>query len=230
MTSIRHSVAEPLRAVPPAPKRARRVPTPIYLALVCWLVAAVMVLRLTHTPTVQAAVATRVILAGEPVAPGDLRFEDIGASGPLAATLLRPSDLAGLSGRRAARAIPAGSLVTQADLVDQAAAPQLRAMSVPLEPTRAVGGGLARGDTVDVIDSSGTAPVFVVTGAKVLDVASTGNTKIGTASTHYSVTVAVDDAGALRLAAAITAGKVDVVRSTGASPVLAQSPPTTVRR
>lgn len=229
MTAIRAVSDEPLSPVPPAPKRASRFPTPVYLALVLGLVAAVMVLRLTNTPTVQAAVAARPLVAGEVVQQADLRFVDVGASGPLADTFIRPPDAAALVGRQAVRAIPAGSLVTKADLVEQGAAPQLRAMSVPIEPPRAAGGSLVRGDTVDVIDSSGTVPVFVVTGAKVIDVASTGASKIGT-NTKYSVTIGVDDAGALRLAAAITAGKVDVVRSTGAAPTLPQSPPTTVRR
>lgn len=230
MTAVRAVTDETLAPVPPTPKRAARIPTPVYLALVLGLVGAVMVLRLTHTATVQAAVAARPILAGEVVQQGDLRFEDVGASGALAKTLLRPPDVAHLNGRQAARPIPAGSLVTQADLVEQGAAPQVRAMSVPIDPTRAAGGALTRGDTVDVIDSSGTAPVFIVTGAKVIEVASTGASKIGTANSKYSVTIGVDDAAALRLAAAITAGKVDVVRSTGAQPVPAQSTPTTVKR
>lgn len=230
MTAIRAVSEEPLRPVPPAPKRAARIPTPVYLAAVLGLVAMVMVLRLTNTPTVQAAVAARPLVAGEVVQQADLRFEDVGVTGALAGTLLRPPDVANLNGRQAARAIPAGSLVTKADLVEQGVAPQLRAMSVPIEPPRAAGGSLVRGDTVDVIDSSGLAPVFVVTGAKVLDVASTGASKIGTANSKYSVTIGVDDGGALRLAAAITAGKVDVVRSTGATPALPQSPPTTVKR
>jgi Flp pilus assembly protein CpaB len=188
-----------------------------------------MVLRLTNTASVQAAVAARPLLAGEVVQQSDLRYVDVGASGALAKTLLRPADVASLGNRQAARAIPAGSLVTKADLVDQGTAPQLRAMSVPIDPTHAVGGAIGRGDTVDVIDSSGTTPVFVVTGAKVVEVASTSTAKIGTASSKFSVTIAVDDASALRLAAAITAGKIDVVRSTGAAPVTAQSP-TPVKR
>lgn len=228
MTAIQSLTNEPLRSAP-MPKRAPRFPNSVSLAVVLGLVAAVLVLRLTHTTTVQAAVADRPLIAGEVVRVADLRFEDVGASGPLAETLLRPADVEALSGRQAARAIPAGSLVTKADLVEAGAAPQLRHMSVPIEPPRAAGGSLTRGDTVDVIDSSGAAPVFVVTGAKVLDVASTGSARPG-ANTKYSVTIGVDDAAALRLAAAITAGKVDVLRSTGATPAFAQSPPTTVRR
>ncbi len=231
LTAIRGVDDPGLVAVPPAPpRRGSRIPTPVYLAVVLGLVAAVMVLRLTKTTSVQVAVAARPLAAGELVRESDLRFVDVGASSALAATLLTPKEVVGLSGRQALRAIPAGSLVTKADLVAGDAGPQLRTMSIPIETTHATGGSLTRGDTVDVIDSSGSASVFVVTGARVTEVASIGSTKIGSASTKYSVTVAVDDAAALRLAAAITAGKIDVVRSTGSSPALAQSPPTTVRR
>ncbi|PLS75322.1 MAG: hypothetical protein CYG61_07985 [Actinobacteria bacterium] len=86
-------------------------------------------------------------------------------------------------------------------------------MSLPVERQHAVGGALRPGDRVDVID--GAEASFVVTNAEVLAVPNLSNGNLsGTGS--YAITIAVDAQGALRLAAAIAGGKVEVVRSTGA--------------
>lgn len=221
----------PLAAVPTAAKRGARFPTSMWVAVVFALVAGVLVLRVTRNPVIQAAVAARPLLAGEVLQVADVRYADIGATGTVADSLLRPADITAMVGRQLKEPINEGEMLTKSDLVEQGQVLALRAMSIPIEPTHAAGGTLTRTDTVDVVDSSGLAPVFVVVGARVLEVgAPEGGSRIGGSGSKYSVTIAVDEASALRLAAAITADKVDIVRSTGAAPAVATSPPTTVRR
>lgn len=224
MADAARSDAPTLTAAPAASprRRASRVPLSLWLAVVLALVALVSFLVLTKgAGGVQVAVAARPLVAGEPVRPADYRFSVVQASASVTRNLFTPADVAALDGRPAAHAIPAGALIGRADVTEANAAPQPRAMSVPLDQTRAVGGALARGDTVDVIDSSGPQSAYVVTGARVLSVGETsGGGKFGGGSGHYAVTIAVDDAAALRVAAAITGGKVDVVRSTGAAAVV----------
>lgn len=90
----------------------------------------------------------------------------------------------------------------------------------------AVGGALAAGDRVDVIDVVDGAARYVVTGALVTRVPSS-ETAAGIArgaARDFYVVVQVDDAGALALAEAAADGKLDVVRSSGAAPPRPQAP------
>lgn len=216
----------------PAPRRPRRMQASMYLALLAGLLAVVGTLVYTrNTNEVQVAVSARPLVAGEIVREDDVRFENVSVAGSVAGTLIKRTQTSELVGRQAARGIGAGALITRADLTEPGQQVQLRSMSIPIDPTRAAGGSLARGDVVDVIDSSGLAPVYVVVNARVLSAGSgEGVTRLGASNADYAVTVSVDETAALRLAAAITADKVDVVRSTGAVPVAPSSPPTTVRR
>lgn len=216
----------------PNPKRARRAQPSLYLALLAGLLTMIglLVYLRNMDSSVTVAVAARTIAQGEVVHEADVRYVDVGAGDSVAGTLLQASDVRALSGRIAAGTITQGDLVHRSDLVDPGQGPQLRAMSIPIDPTRAAGGTLRKGDRVDVIDASGLAPAYVVVNAQVLEVGDAGGGKVGASTADYAITVAVDEASALRLSAAITADKVDIVRSTGATPVTASSPPTTVKR
>ena len=93
-------------------------------------------------------------------------------------------------------------------------------MSIPVGPEHAVGGTLAVGDRVDVVGVDGTQATYVLRDVQVVGVATTaksGGLGLAAGSQQYFVTVAVDDAGALRLAVAVRSGKFEVVRSTGAA-------------
>lgn len=227
---MRGDRVEGLPVPPPAPIKARRMQGSMYLVVAMALLTLVGVLVVMRgARQVPVAVATRPLIAGEVLQDGDVRYIDVTATGTSAVGLLSPADVAAMSGRQLARNIAEGGFVAKPDLVVLGGVPQLRAMSVPIDQSRAAGGALTRADTVDVIDSSTGVGVFVVVGAHVLAAGdSTGETLAG--SSHYAVTIAVDDAAALRLAVALTAGKVDVVRSTGATPAFASSPPTSVKR
>jgi Flp pilus assembly protein CpaB len=93
-------------------------------------------------------------------------------------------------------------------------------MSIPVEAAHAVGGALAVGDRLDVIqvDEGGQAR-YVVSGAEVLAVNRPDSGVIGAAASSSSLTVAVDARQALRLAAAIRGQRFELVRSTGADAV-----------
>ncbi|MDP9388566.1 MAG: RcpC/CpaB family pilus assembly protein [Actinomycetota bacterium] len=199
---------------PPRRPVSARVPPSLALAVVAGVLAALFYLRGTGGPEgVRVAVAARDIPTGEAVGMGDLRFSEVVASPVLLRQLVPRGDLAALKDSIAARRIVEGSPLLRADLVAPAAGRQQRAMSLPVEREHAVGGALRPGDRVDVID--GAEGSYVVTNAEVLAVPdlSTG-TLSGTGD--YAITIAVDAQAALRLAAAIAGGKVEVVRSTGA--------------
>ncbi len=70
--------------------------------------------------------------------------------------------------------------------------------------------------------------VLLVTDARVLAAgAPEGGKSIAGSPGKYAVTIAVDERSALRVAQAITGGKVDVVRATGAPPASPSPAPTT---
>lgn len=85
-----------------------------------------------------------------------------------------------------------------------------------------MGGDIAVGDVVDVIDVVDGSPTYVVAGVQVIDVASEGSSRGLSGSGGpggYFVVVQVDADQALALAGAMEDGGVQVVRSTGAEPV-----------
>jgi len=211
--------AEDANALPAPPKQglAARVPPTLALAVVAGILAALFFLAATGSNTGRrVAIAARDIRPGEAVDIGALRFANIDASPSLLATLIAPRDVGTVKGFIATHAIPAGALVARSDLAQPAASAQQRTMSLPIDPEHAVGGALAVGDRVDVVDGSATPePAFVITDAEVVAVGKPSGSSLG-ATRKYSVTVAVDAPGALRLAAAIARDKVEVVRSTGA--------------
>ena len=90
-------------------------------------------------------------------------------------------------------------------------------MSLAVPAASAAGGALTAGDVVDVI-AGGEDARYVVAAAPVLAVGGEGGLGLG-GTQGLVVTLAVDDDEALRLAAAIAGGDVQLVRATGAPPV-----------
>lgn len=96
-----------------------------------------------------------------------------------------------------------------------------RTFTVPLEDRILHGLGLIVGDRVDLVGVSREGlPSFVVGGVRVarLPTASTGSTLSGRLGSGF-LTVEVDERQVLALVAALRIDGVDVVRSTGATPV-----------
>jgi Flp pilus assembly protein CpaB len=164
------------------------------------------------------AAAGAQIRAGTTLDRGGLRLVDVHVPEEVRERLVDPATLGRFGGWVATRTIEPGELLSRGDLRPPAAPSALRAMSIPVEASHAVGGSLAAGDRLDVIqvDEAGRA-TYVVTGAEVLAVNRPEGGVIGAAASSSSLTVAVDAKQALRLAAAIRGQRFEVVRSTGAS-------------
>jgi Flp pilus assembly protein CpaB len=117
--------------------------------------------------------------------------------------------------------IRAGALVTQGDVRDVGAQAARRVMSFPLPRARAVGGKLVAGDRVDVIavERNTARSGYVLTDAEVVAVDTHESGPLAGGSDDVTVTLAVGSTTAPRLAAALDAGTVTLVRSTGAAPL-----------
>lgn len=166
---------------------------------------------------VKVAVAASDIAVGERVGPSAIRYERVAMDGKLLATVFQPGDVAKLRSSIASERISAGELVTRHAVRPVAASAGRRAMSIPVDPSRAVNGKLSPGDRVDVLVATDTQIAVAVANVEVLSVnrPSRGGA-LGDVGAKFSVTVAVDATGSQRIAAAITAGDLDIVRSTGA--------------
>ncbi len=168
--------------------------------------------------TSQVATAGAEIRAGTTVGRASFRLVNVHVPAEVRSRLIDQAALARLRGWIATRTIQAGELVSRGDLRPPAAPSALRSMSIPVESAHAVGGSLAAGDRVDVIqvDEDGQAR-YVVSGVQVLAAGRPDAGVIGAAAGSSSITVAVDARQALKLAAAIRSQRFEIVRSTGAA-------------
>jgi Flp pilus assembly protein CpaB len=167
--------------------------------------------------TIDVVVAATDLPAGTALDTANTKTVTLAESSPLAGSMLR---LDALSADVVTKApLRAGEPILASQIDDTPTTSGLRAMSVPVERANAVGGELRIGDRVDVadVDRDGTA-VWLVTGVQVIDVGADRAGLTGVDGSFY-VVVDVDAPGALRLAAGLADGKVNVVRSTGADPI-----------
>ena len=148
------------------------------------------------------AVASQPIAAGQTVTLADIRWIAVHRGDGLIADGLVGSG--GFNGIWVANVnIPAGSTIASAELSPQSASSGLGSMSIQLPPARADGGGLRPGDRVDVISVASGQAIYVATDLLVLGVdTDSGGVLGGVQDSSYFVTVAVDPATALRIAAA----------------------------
>lgn len=146
----------------------------------------------------------------------------LAADSEMADALVTAGAVADLAGAIVARPVSAGEPLTRTALVAASAPLAARAMSIPVPPDLAAGGGLRPGDRVDVIAAEDGAARYVLTGAEVLAVPGSGEEVPATSRFH--VVVAVDADEALAVAAALDSGTIHVVRSTGAEPARTEPP------
>jgi len=173
---------------------------------------------LEHDPGgVRVAVAAREIRAGETVAASDFRTERVQTSRALLATFVPVGEIGALRGRIATTTIEPGEAIVERDLRPRAARAGLRAMSIPIDPSRAVGGRLATGDRIDVLFAGEREVSIIVRDAEVLAVDAKGRSGIGETSSPFTVTIAVDARQSQLLAAAIADGDISIARTTGAA-------------
>ena len=174
--------------------------------------------------TIDVVVAHSDVAPGAVVGPAVTGTAALPASSSLRGAMLSP-DVLGSERWVALRRIAAGEPILRSAVAKAAAPGGQRAMSVPVSPDHAAGGELSVGDRVDVIDADGAQATYVVRNAEVIGVAPRRSSAgfSSSSSGQFYVTIAVDAEPALRLASAIRAGKIEVVRATGADQPL--SPP-----
>jgi Flp pilus assembly protein CpaB len=129
---------------------------------------------------------------------------------------VRAGERSQLFGRIAGATIEADELVVRRWFRRLAAPGGRRAMSIPIDPARAVGGRLAAGDRIDVVFAGDAAASIIVADAEVLAVDARGRGGIGESASPFTVTVAVSAHESQLLAAAIADGELSLVRATGA--------------
>lgn len=151
---------------------------------------------------------------GTPVAQVAVRTTALPGQGDHVERLVTPTMLEGdLADLATGQRLAAGSLLRQDDL-EAVATTGAGAMSIPIDPGRAVGGSLVRGDVVDVLAAVDGEVVAIVDGADVLAVTAGGG-GLGGASAGHAVTLSVSDEQAMSLSRAMRAGELDLVRTTG---------------
>lgn len=196
------------------------------LMVLAGLLAFLLVLAVLRDTSVTSFIAKAAtdIPAGTTIDADDVELIEV--SGDAIAGSVLTSDQVNeviLGGQVTTRALSVGTLLQPADFTAAGHGSQIRSMSIPISPTRAVAGSLQPGDLVDVIASGDGVSWHVMANAEVL--AAAGPTSGGFANNDYTVTIAVDPTLSLRLACAMTNFTLDLVRSTGATPLeLAAAP------
>jgi Flp pilus assembly protein CpaB len=163
-------------------------------------------------------VAARDLAPGSVITDGDLRVAQMKADTGLLSTLFGTTDVGSLRGQVVTSSIEQGALVQRADVHALGDGAATRVMSFPLARSRAVGGKLTRGDRVDVVavERNSARSGYVLVGAEVVAVDTPDGGALSSSSDDVTVSLVVDAEGAQRLAAALEAGSVTLVRATGA--------------
>jgi Flp pilus assembly protein CpaB len=168
-----------------------------------------------RSSTTLVAVADRALATGSAMDQSSIRLVPVDSDFEGLPGLVTEDDLGSLDDWVLARPVPAGNLLDRTALVRPGSGAGLRSMSLPVPVEHAAGGALAPGDRVDVIAVTDGVADFVAVDLEVTTVSEAGSGAIGTISA-YHVVVNVEPADALRLAEALAAGPVEIVRATGA--------------
>lgn len=189
-------------------------------ALLAFVLAASLLADRREMITV--AVATERITAGTQITRTMIESETVPAETAFADALVTFADVEGGTSV-ATRTVQAGEPLTDSAVGAPGSVTGQRVMSIPLESWQAANGELQVGDQVDVIEATRDGSKYVMTGASVVGRSSAGDSGGlvgGTRAGQLVILVEVDSAEALELAAAIEAGTIMVVRSTGAAPAV----------
>lgn len=187
-----------------------RLSTGHWVMLLAGMVAVVLNFAFLRSQqhTVDVAVANVDLVAGSRLDVADVTFTPVHAEESVQRALVSATDLD--RGAVVVRTIPAGTLLSKTDLTTKTDGK--RAMSIPIDREHAVGGLLKRGDRVDVVASGSGTARYVLVGAEVLSVSD----ESGALGSSYSVTLALDADQVLSVAAAMSEGSLEIIRSTGA--------------
>jgi pilus assembly protein CpaB len=218
--------ASPSPSAPPAARRRGRVSRGHVVMALAGVVGVVLSFAVLHEREGATAVlvAAHEIRAGETIAPADFRTVRATLTPGVLATVARGHDRSRLAGRIAGSTIAEGELVTIRTLRHRAAPHGLRAMSIPIDPARAVGGRLAAGDRVDVLFAGRQAVSIIVADAPVLAVDARGRGGIGESASPFTVTIGVTARQSQLVAAAVADGEISLARTTGADSARGTAP------
>jgi Flp pilus assembly protein CpaB len=194
-------------------------------ALLAFVLAASLLSDRREMMTV--AVARERIAVGAVITPDMVTSEQVPANTGFASSLV-PFSRIGATTLVATRTLQSGEPLTSSAVGASGTASGQRVMSISLKTWQAANGEIQIGDQVDVIETTKTGARYVLTNAAVVGRSSGtegGGLAGGLRTGDLVISVEVDSAQALDLAAAIEAGTITVVRSTGAPPV--EATPTT---
>ncbi len=221
MTSSPSTTQREAGSLEPARRRiVRRLSASHVIIAIVVILAFVLNLLVLHDrdSTTLVAVAAQPIAAGSDVDATSLRLVPVDSGFEALPGLVTEADLARLDGWVTSRAIPEGGLIEKAVVMEPGSSSGMRSMSLPVSIEHAAGGTLVGGDRVDVIAVFDGTARFVASDLEVISVAA-GSSGIGAVSS-YHVVVSVGADEALALAQALDAGSVEIVRSTGAEPIV----------
>jgi Flp pilus assembly protein CpaB len=174
------------------------------------------------------AVAAKDLSPGTALTGSSIRYEQVKMDESLLATVLRPDDVTRLRDSVTAYPIAAGDLINRRAIRPAAAPEGKRAMSVAIDPARAVNGELGAGDRVDVILAGSHEVSIIVADAEVLSVGRPDRGgAFGGVDDKFTVTLAVDAHESQLVAAGIAGGDIVITRTTGSRPA-ASTPPLAV--
>ncbi len=229
MTEPGRAAPRRLTTIDPQPAPRRRVLSRLKLGHVLAIVAGLLAVLLnvallrSDDPLIRVATAGEPIRSGTAIDVATVELVEVPWEGSLTGRFLTAEELTRLDGTVATRTISAGEPLLDTDLRAVSGRDGLRAMSLPIDQSKAVSGALAVGDRVDVISVEGEAAAFIATAVEIVGVPSEdGASAFGTSGT-WAPTLAVTDAQALRIAAALELGRVHVIRSTGSPEVEVES-------
>lgn len=220
-----HGGGSPLRTLEPQgpPKRSMssRLGLLHVVAIVSGLLAFLLILTWMRSQqdVVEVAVAVEEIRSGNVMSTDLIEYREVPAAGTFGDRMVTSEEAGRLEGAVATRQIAPGEPVLDSDLRPVDTPDGLRAMSVPLDINRAVGGVLAVGDRVDIIGFDELGPHYIATDIEVLGIPGERSGAFGSGAS-YAITVAVDDGQALAIARALDFGDLHVLRSTGAPGVV----------
>jgi pilus assembly protein CpaB len=208
--------ASAMAAMPRRGGRVSRGHVVMALAGIVGVVLSFAVLREREGETA-VLVAAHEIRAGETITASDFQTARVTLTPEVLATVARADHRRALIGRIAGTTIGTGELVASRMVRPRAAPHGLRAMSIPIDPSRAVGGRIAAGDRVDVLFAGQQAVSIIVADAPVLAVDARGRGGIGESASPFTVTIAVTAKQSQSVAAAVADGEISLARTTGAA-------------
>lgn len=168
-----------------------------------------------RSSTTLVAIADQPLATGSPLDTSTLRLVPVESTFEGLPSLVTEEELGELAGWVLSRPVAAGEMVHRSAFVEPGSNFGLRSMSLPVPMEHAAGGSLVSGDRVDVISVIDESARYVAADLEVISV-SDGSASGGIgAVSAYHVVVNVDADEALRLAEALDAGSVEIVRSTG---------------